>query len=157
MADEFLHLLLAQCRLNLIEFLAFGGGGALGQRWICAQQHRRAVRVVEQEAANQFTEIAGCIGLQPLLECGQWSLEGNAVNRVVAVQPTAKRTQHQRDAAWERASVIFAQRKLDRVHRRIDSVLLDCAIGQRAQGVEYQCFDLIGVLRVDVLQARRKC
>ena len=113
-----------------------------------------AVAVVDEVALKQPLEIA-LAARNLCLDGGQRPLEGERRQWIVPVQPGSQRPQHEHDAARKRAGIVLAQTELDCVEGGIDGQWIDALIGQRADGVGHQALDLVGVDRIDALQADR--
>ena len=90
------------------------------------------------------------------LDGGERRLEGERRQRIAPVQPGAQRPQHEHDAARKRAGIVLAQTELDGVERGLDGQWIDALIRQRADGVGDQALDLVGVGRIDALEADRE-
>ena len=121
---------------------------ALGR--IGGEQHRGAVRVVEQRGTDQVLEHA-LAARKAGLHAAERRLEIQRIERIAAVQPGPHGAEDQRDAARERAGVVLTQLEFERIDGRRNGLFIDAVAGKPGKRIEHQRFDLAGVLRPDAL------
>ena len=68
------------------------------------------------------------------------------------MQPGAHGAEHQRDAARERAGVVFPQAEFERVDRGFDGFGINAVAAELFKCRDDQCLDLVGVAFVDALE-----